>query len=135
MSYEVDINRKLTRFDVASPERTNVGQFIAKRFLWTKVEKFAKEKVKEIDKLMVQDKLVPPDDELRSNGESEKILVKTPNFVFTAKITNPRQTFNKEEFIERLCREFKLDKSKVRKLSEECVKLSVAPLSKNVIEV
>ena len=135
MSYKTDIARKLSSFNVPSPDNTNVGGYLAEVYMWDVVADLAKEKSKEAWKSLVSNKMVPPDDTLRDNINGESIAVKTSKFQVYVKVSNPRSIFDKDTFITKVAETFKVSKPKLIEISKQCVSQTRPPLSKRVLEV
>jgi hypothetical protein len=91
--------------------------FVAKRFvklLKSRVDKFEK---KQKDGIKTGT--------LTANSLSE-------NYSVTSEIGTPRETFDKDAFIDAVAKEFKLMKHKVTEIASTCTKTSAAPISIDV---
>lgn len=135
MSYKTDIARKLSSFNVTSPDSSNIGGYLSDVFLWETVADLAKKKSEEAWKALVSNKMIPPDDTMRENINGEAIAVKTSKFQVFIKVSNPRTIFDKDAFINKAAEKFKISKPKLIELSQQCVSQTRPPLSKRVLEV
>lgn len=135
MSYKTEIARKLSQFHVASPDKSNVGGYLADVYLWETVADLAEKKREEAWRALTSNKFVPPDDTLRETVDGESIVVRTPYFIVHAKVSNPRSIFDRDTFIQKVSEKFKISKPKLIELAAKCVSQTRAPLSKRVLEV
>lgn len=134
MTIQSEIHRKLSRYQPINPDKTNVSPYLASIMYYQNMKKYADEKIKQTYKELVSEKLIPSDDEVRQNGESEKVILSSPSFKLIYKLSAPRKSFDKDLFIERVATELGVSKLKLKKIAEESVKHSIPPLTKTVIE-
>lgn len=78
--------------------------------------------------------LVPIDEALRALGHGSHMVCQSATFCVTAEVASPRDVFDKEEFLERAPRRFRVGRKKLLELVNECTKKSLAPLTKRVLE-
>ena len=67
-----------------------------------------------------------------TDQSSRTVLDTSSNMTLTAKVTKPRQTFNKDEFIKQVAEQYALSISELQTLAGSTVKNSSAPVSLNV---
>lgn len=115
-------------------ERHNVGSLLGEIYLWQVATDIASDRLKAAWKELEAEELLPSDDKLRTDVEGELVALQSPHFSLQIKVAKPRESFDKDMFIEKASKKFKIDKHKLIELSRECVKLSKAPLTKKVLE-
>jgi hypothetical protein len=115
--------------------KNNVGNYLGDIYLWQVVGEIAADRLKAAWNYLNSDKLMPDDDHLRANVEGEIVALKSPTFALQVKVAKPRESFDKDLFIEKASKRFKIDKHKLLELSMECTKQSKAPLTKKVLEL
>jgi hypothetical protein len=79
--------------------------------------------------------LVPSDENLRRLGVGEHTIEPGNAFAFLAKISKPRETFDKDAFIATVARKFRVPVAKLEAVAEVSKKEGNAALSKRVIEL
>lgn len=136
MSIKSAIQQKLSRIQSVNPDtkESNHAHFLADIYFYTQMAKYAESKVKDTYKTLQSEGFLKSDDEIREAAEGEKVQMRSPSFALVTKVADPRQSFDKDMFIERVATELHVSKLKMHKIAKECVKLSKAPLTKSVIE-
>jgi hypothetical protein len=139
MSYKADILKAITRFGTTNgtknpDERSNTGQLLGEVFLWETARDLCADRAKSAWADLESMELYS-DADLRSLGESESIVVKSPHFALSVKVSKPRMMFDRDLFIERIAADFKIDKHRLIELATTCKAASKPPLSKKVLEV
>lgn len=134
MSIKSEIMRKLMRLQPVNPDKDNIAPMLASAYFYTHMRKFADTRLKETYTSMSKENLIPDDDTLRESPGENRVLT-TDHFAFISKVANPRQSFDKDAFINAVADKYSISRSDLRKLAEQSVKLSKTPLTKEVIEL
>ena len=137
-SYKAKIHHALAKLGMngtQSPDHSNLGGVLSEIYLWETVRDYAADKCKTAWLSLEREKLIKPDDFLRDNIDKEEVVVHSDHFSIVAKVSTPRSTFDRDLFIEKVGKKFKIDKHKLIDLAQQCTKQSKAPLSKRIIEI
>ena len=103
-------------------------------FIWQTICKIAMSRLKQAWKT-VQPTYMPEDEELRDKGEGDYILVECGPYSGTVNISQGRQMFSKDLFIDAVARNYKIDRAKLALLAETCYTRSKRSVEKRVVEV
>src|SRR5262249_15723758 len=104
----------------APVDSSNNAHYIWSIFYWQVVSENATKALKSAWERAVADGVVENDDQLRALGAGEHMLIDTNHFSVLASITKPRMLFDRDLFVEKVARKYKLEKSKLRAMAEEC---------------
>lgn len=115
--------------------KANVGHYLCEIFFWQEIAKTAADNLK-LAWANAQGESGPidVDDDLRDHGAGEFIVCESEHFSCVVKVQEPRQNFDRDLFIQSLCRTYKLDRDAVEKMAKNCCTATRAPLSKQVLE-
>ena len=116
----------------APKDNSNTGAYLWPVFYWQTVEDIASDQLKLAYKNGVS--VFGTDDVMRGRGEGEHLIADSNCFSMLATVTKPRQSFDKDLFIAKLCKRYKLERSKLEVIAGECMHPTKAPLSKRVVE-
>ena len=125
------IAAKLTR---APQDKSNVGPTIWPIFYWQVVEDIASKGLKQAWEAAATEGVVNSDDQLRALGEGEHLVVDSNHFSVLASVSKPRLNFDRDLFLDKVAKKYKLDKAKLMALAESCKVEGKAALSKRVVE-
>jgi hypothetical protein len=115
-------------------EKTNSGAALYPIFYWQEVLAYSKDMLAEAWKDATEAGAVPTDEDMRAAGPGERIVGESEHFSCLATVQLPRSNFDRELFIKRLCKKYKLNATAVDSLADDCKKPSAPPLSKRVVE-
>lgn len=118
-----------------NPDTSNIGGILGEAYLWDTIRDLAASKSKEAWSHLEKEKLIPSKEKLREDVGSEKCLVSSDNFSLVAKVSAPRENFDKDAFIDLVAKKYKIDKHKLVEASQTCVKPTAAPVSMKILEI
>jgi hypothetical protein len=120
-----------------APElRKNEGTLYVHTFLWQELSSVADDKLKKAwAAAQGKDGVIETDDEMRARGLGEHIVSESGSFSCVAKVTTPRKTLDRDEFIAKAALAFKVKPALVIALLESCSKEGKYPLTKRILEV
>lgn len=134
-----DIRNKLDAMREKLAPATNRGNnkdpALYTMFFWQEVSAYADAELKKAAKALTDDDLVPGDAQLRAHEEGEHTILSGAKFAFCIKVSAPRETFDKDDFLVTAPRHFRIAADKLKAFVDLCVKKSAAPLSKRVMEI
>ena len=116
------------------PKQPKKAVYLTTIFVWQEISSFTEKKLKEAWSLAWEAGVIPSDDALRAAGEGEAIVCESDRFSCVAKVTKPRETFDRDKFIGELVRLYKLKRPALEALAEQCKSEGKAALSKRVLE-
>ena len=139
-NYKLNIIKAVSRLGetngTKNPDsRNNVGAALGKVYLWRVAVEIATDRLKTAWNDLTNKELIPEDEILRKSIEGETVAIKSPSFGLQIKVSKPRESFDKDAFLDKVSKKFKIEKHKLIELSKECTKLSKAPLSKKIVEL
>lgn len=109
----------------------NLEPLLAEIYLAQETKKWAEDKLKKAW-AAAQDEAVPDDAAMRAKGVGQHLVCESKNFTVTAKVDTPRQSFDKDAFIEQVSKRFKLPLDRLKAIADGCVAKSAPPLTKRV---
>ena len=115
-------------------EKGNTGRTIWPIFYWQVVEDIASKGLKQAWEAAATEGVVNSDDQLRALGEGEHLVVDSNHFSVLASVSKPRLNFDRDLFLDKVAKKYKLDKAKLMVLAESCKVEGKAALSKRVVE-
>jgi hypothetical protein len=138
-TYSTEINKALARLGTTNgtknpDERHNTGALLGDAYLWQQVSDYADTKLKSSKAALEANGIVPNKEALRSAGRSEAIIAESPTFAFVAKVAKPQERFNRDEFITRVAKKFKLKEAELRTIALASTKTTEAPVSTSIVE-
>jgi hypothetical protein len=122
---------------VVNPDRSNEGTLLCDIYTWQTIEKIAKAKhAAAWEAAQGEGGFVADDNPIRNlYVVGEHIVAESPCFTAMIELQAPRETFNKDEFIKRVCKKYKLSIADVSAMAETCKTKGKKPLSKRVLVV
>jgi hypothetical protein len=122
--------------DLAKKNGSNINQLLYDLYFWQEVCKLADTELKKAWKTaQADDGPVDTDDDLRQLTKGEHIVCESDDFSCLVTVQGPRANFDRELFVESLCKAFKLKRASVDKVAENCLVETKPPLQKRVVEV
>lgn len=120
---------------VPNPERkkTGVGANLYEVFVWQTIHKLAEGLHKKAYK-KAQPAPIPADDTMRSMGKGDWIITESSFFSLTAKVTEPRKTFNLDLFLAQLHENYDIPVPELSELAANCKSEGNPVLTKRVLE-
>lgn len=115
-------------------EASNVAAALYDIFFWQEVSSLAKDMLEKAWTSNVECGAVPDDDAMRAAGIGERIVAESKHFSCVATVQAPRSNFDRELFLKRLSKRYKLPVSALETLADDCKKPSTPPLRKRVVE-
>jgi len=116
--------------------KDNIGNYLGEIFAWQELAALATTRLKEAwANAQSSDGILIDDEDIREKPEGELILDESPHFSCLVKVGAARMNFNRELFIDEVARKYKIKKTDLIKLADECKKKSAVPLTKRVVEV
>lgn len=123
-----------TEFGVPD-KKDNAGPMLADVFFWQEVSAMAEKALKEAwAALQGEDGFIGDDDALRDLGPGEQIVAESGSFSCLIKVTEPRKSFSREDFIWNISKRFKAKKEDLEKIAESSMKAGKASLTKRIVE-
>jgi len=117
-----------------SDRKSNIGKYLQDIFVWQEVNKLAADSLKEAWATAQTSGALPFDDELRNKGEGEHIVTESDMFSLVTKVMAPRQNFDRDLFIEKVAKKFKIPVATLTALADASKVDGKAALSKRVLE-
>lgn len=115
------------------PDRSNVAKILWQTYLWQEICSRATKTERACWKSLQEQKLLPDDDELRKL-RGEHILLDTNTLACVIKVEDPRDMFDRDLFIKKVARKYKIKETELVTIAEKCVKPSKAKLTKRIAE-
>lgn len=115
-------------------DKSNAGSTLWPIFYWQVVEEIASKCRKQGWEVAWSEGVVPNDDQLRARGAGEFLIIDSNHFSALASVTKPICRFDRDLFLEKVAKKYKLDKEKLAALAESCKTGGKAALSKSVVE-
>ena len=136
-SYKETILAKIDKaVDNGRPQdEGNLGPLLVEIFAWQEVASYAKKALETCWEAAQKEGAIPTDDELRELSEGENIVAESDCFSVLAKVSAPRKNFDRDMFIDVIAHKYKIKKTTLITLAEECKKETVPVLSKRIVEV
>lgn len=120
---------------VANPDRkSNTGNLLYRAFVLQTLASLAESGLKATWKSMETEGLLPDDEQLRA-VPGERIITESSHFSLMVKVSAPREVFDRDIFIARVAKKYKIPAASLAALAEQCYASSKAPLSRKVLEV
>lgn len=125
------IKSVLTKIPIPDKKYKLLGEI----FVWQEMETYAKAR-KEAAWKAAQDigGLIDSDEDLREYIKGEEIVFETAHFSCIVKVSEARERFDRDTFIKRVAKKYKIPAPDLVKMSDRCKCYSLAPLTKRVIE-
>lgn len=119
-----------------NPDRSNSGKLLWTIYFWQVVTELAKKRCENSwEEIQKAGGLVDSDDRLRELAAGEHIATESNKFTALIKLSEPRRTFNTEEFVSRAARKFRVPASKIEALIEDCKLPGKPALTKRIVEI
>jgi hypothetical protein len=138
-AYKIALSEHMTNLQkfVKRPDgKDNKGSYLGEIFTWQEIGKYADDRLKQAWRAVVENDLIPADDDMRERyDEDEHIVVESNAFSMIVTVGKPRETFDQEKFIATVARKYKIDLQRLEQLAATCKKESRAPLTKRIREV
>lgn len=115
----------------APDKKSNVGALLWDIYIWQNVNSLAKKKLEQAWKVIEADKLIPDDDTLRA-VQGERVILQTENLSCVIKVEPPRKIFDKDKFILRLSKKYKLPIEDLNRMAGRCYVDTKTVLTKRV---
>lgn len=140
MTYSSSIIKYLSRLGksnahVNPDQKSNTGKQLGDIYLWQTASDFCKKQLKSAWALAEASELVPDKDKLRADPVGDHILHHSKKFTLTSKVTNPRRSFDKEEFMKRVGRKYKIPAAELVTISQACIKEGNPAVTLKVLEI
>jgi hypothetical protein len=120
---------------VRNPDaKLKVGKLLFDVYVWQELQKYSTSQCKRAWAEAVSEGSVDDDDALREQG-GERTVQLTPHFALQVNVQPGRALFDKDEFIRRVAKKYKLRESSLTMIAEDCKCESKPSLSKKVIEL
>ena len=103
-------------------------------YYWQEVSTHADKQLKSAWLSAQEAGLVKTDDDMRALGEGEHIVVDSQAFSVLAKVSKPRELFDRDLFIATLVKKYKLERGRLEAIAENCKVPCKPSLSKSVVE-
>lgn len=125
-----------SRSAITNPNRKdNKSKYLFDIFIWQTAYKFAGDKLEKAWTQAQTDGVIDSDETLRSMDKSdEHIVSETNNFSCVVKLDKPRETFNRNLFIETVAKKYKINVVDLLVIADACKDKGKAPLHKRVLE-
>lgn len=121
---------------IVNPDRRhNAGPVLFELFVWQEACTVAEAQLKSAWVDARTSGVIMPDDALRDLSTGEHIVAESARFSCLVTLQSPRNTFDKEKFLDIASKRLKLPRIKLLSLMEEATRPSKAPLGKRVLEV
>lgn len=119
-----------------NPDRgSNTGKFLFDIFVWQEVSSLADKRLRDAWKAaQVESSVVEPDDVLREKGPGDHITEETDHFSLYVKISEGRKAINRDLFIEKVAKRYKLKVADLEKIAETCRVEGTRACTKRVLE-
>ena len=115
--------------------KKNEGALYVNVFIWQEINRIAEDSLKKAwATAQAKDGVLVDDDEMRALGEGDHIVSESGTFSLVAKVSKPRQSFQKDDFIAAAARQFKTSPAKVLELYEKHCKDGKPALQKRIME-
>lgn len=116
------------------PTNSSTASNLTSILVWQETLRIAAAKFKAAWDYPQSEGILPTDDVMRQLGEGEHVVERAGNIVLMAKVSKPREGFDRDLFIRRVAKKYKLPISDIEELAEASYTEGNPSLSKRVVE-
>lgn len=122
--------------NVVCKDKANVGKYLFDIFVWQEISRRSKKELEAAWKRGQDPEVLPSDEDLRSLGQGEHIVLDSDHFSCIVTVNKPRSNFKLEKFLLELTKRYKqLKYDELLALANTCKEPGAPPLEKRIVEV
>ena len=140
MTYHSNIIKYISRLGKANShqnpdQKSNTGAQLGNIYLWQTAKSFCDKQLKSAYAIAESTDLIPNKEKLREEPAGEYVIHNSKSFTLTSKISNPRKSFDQEEFMQRVAKKYKIPVPDLFTIALDCKKEGNPSVTLRVLEI